>query len=480
MEKTFNIKLPNFSQCHILVVGDVMLDRYWYGDTSRISPEAPVPVVHVKQREDRPGGAANVALNVRTLGAKVTLIGAVGHDSAGQELELQLKNAGIHCLFQKLNAISTITKLRVISRHQQLVRLDFEQPMFTETKELLNSFKKSLQGVHGIIFSDYHKGALAHIQEMMACAQQANIPTFVDPKSADFSIYQGATVITPNLKEFQTAVGECANEKDLLEKGRELIKTYEFNAVLITKGEHGMSLIEKGTSEVHLPTRAQEVFDVTGAGDTVIATLAAANVSGCSLVEAMYLANTAAGIAVSKLGVATVSIPELRAVLHRERSALDGVMTEGDLLVLVAEAKAQGKKIVMTNGCFDILHAGHVHYLEQAKQWGDYLIVAVNDDASVKRLKGSSRPFNPLETRMAVLAGLAAVDWVVSFSEDTPERLISTVLPDVLVKGGDYKVEEIAGNKAVLANGGRVEILGFVEGLSTSKLINKIQKDQEK
>jgi D-beta-D-heptose 7-phosphate kinase/D-beta-D-heptose 1-phosphate adenosyltransferase len=471
------IHIPDFSKTHILIVGDVMLDRYWHGDTSRISPEAPVPVVKINHVEDRPGGAANVALNVNALGAKATLIGIIGQDSEGKTLRRELEQHHIQCIFHELEKIPTTTKLRVLSKHQQLVRLDFEENKPMQDQSVLDAFKKIIheENIHAIIFSDYDKGALTYISDMLSIAKQKNIPTFVDPKSNDFTIYHHATVVTPNLKEFQAAVGECQSEDDIITKGQALLKQHAIDSLLITRGEHGMTLLQKNQPIIHLPTQAKEVFDVTGAGDTVIATLAVAHAAGCSLPEAMSLANTAAGVSVSKLGAATVSIPELSRALRGGDRLPGEVMTAEQLLLAVAEARAHGETIVMTNGCFDILHAGHVHYLEQAKKLGDYLIVAVNDDHSVKRLKGNTRPMNNLANRMAVLSGLTSVDWVVAFTEDTPERLITRILPDILVKGGDYKIENVAGSKAVLANGGRVEMLDFVEGQSTTALIEKIK-----
>lgn len=473
-----NIEIPDYSQTRLLVVGDVMLDRYWYGDTSRISPEAPVPVVKIKQIEERPGGAANVALNVRALGAHVGLLGLIGQDGSGNRLAQQLEAADVHSHLQRLEGVPTITKLRVLSRHQQLIRLDFEDSHYDfDQADFLKRFQSQLSNVHGVIFSDYDKGALRDIKPLVKLACEANLPVFVDPKQDDFSLYHGATVVTPNFKEFQAIVGVCRTEEEIVEKGQALLHQHDLQALLITRGEHGMTLLCKDEPEFHVPTRAREVFDVTGAGDTVVATLALMHAAGLGLADAVTVANTAAGVAVSKLGAATVSLPELQHALHGGQGEPGGVVTEDQLALLLEAVRARGETIVFTNGCFDILHAGHVQYLEEAKALGDHLIVAVNSDASVKQLKGSGRPLNTLEKRMAVLSGLAAVDWAVPFSEETPERLIKKLLPDVLTKGGDYKVEEIAGSDAVLKNGGKVEILSFVDGLSTTGLIKQINKN---
>ncbi len=470
------IQMPAFENTRVLVTGDIMLDRYWHGSTARISPEAPVPVVLVKHIEERPGGAGNVALNVAALGGQATVLGLTGPDEAAEILEKRLTAAGIRCLFQRQHGFSTVTKLRVMSRHQQLIRLDFEDGFsgFDPT-QLHAEFERCLPGVDVVVLSDYGKGALRSARELIAAARSAGKVVLVDPKGVDFARYRGASVITPNLAEFEAVVGPCSGERDLVEKGISLLRMHDFGAVLVTRGEHGMTLIRDGAEELHLPAQAREVYDVTGAGDTVISVLAGALASGVDLEGATALANLAAGISVAKLGAATVSVPELRRALQGERAATRGVMTKEQLRIAVEDARTDGETIVMTNGCFDILHAGHVAYLEQARQLGSRLIVAVNDDDSVRKLKGDGRPVNSLERRMAVLAGLAAVDWVVPFSEDTPERLICELAPDYLVKGGDYRAEDVAGYGCVTARGGEVRILPYENGCSTSNIIAAIR-----
>jgi D-beta-D-heptose 7-phosphate kinase/D-beta-D-heptose 1-phosphate adenosyltransferase len=470
------IHIPSLSTARVLIVGDVMLDRYWHGQTSRISPEAPVPVVRIEEREDRVGGAGNVALNVIALGAHATLLGLIGNDDEGQILEQRLAAAGIDCRLQAVASHPTITKLRVISRHQQLIRLDFEGD-FSDCEEprLLEVFRTALAAHDVVVLSDYGKGTLGNSHALIDMARAAGKPVLVDPKSRDFAVYRGATIITPNYAEFEAVVGRCRDEAQIEARAQTLLRECGFEALLVTRGEHGMTLLRGGQEALHLPTRAREVFDVTGAGDTVIAALATALAAGQDLPGATALANLAAGIVVGKLGTATVSAPELLGELRREGVAIRGTLDEDPLLQAVQHAREQGETIIMTNGCFDILHAGHVGYLEQARRLGDRLIVAVNDDASVTRLKGVGRPINTLERRMAVLAGLAAVDWVVPFSEDTPERLICRVLPDVLVKGGDYRPEQIAGHDCVTRAGGEVVVLDFKEGYSTTELINSIR-----
>ncbi|WP_062261294.1 bifunctional D-glycero-beta-D-manno-heptose-7-phosphate kinase/D-glycero-beta-D-manno-heptose 1-phosphate adenylyltransferase HldE [Endozoicomonas arenosclerae] len=473
------LTLPRFDQARVLVIGDVMLDRYWHGGTSRISPEAPVPVVRVNQVEDRPGGAGNVALNIASLGAPAWLIAATGNDEAADSLQTRLEAAGVYCDFARLDNVPTITKLRVISQHQQLIRLDHEEAFSGLSNDILEEKAASLlENIGAVILSDYNKGTLQNHQQLIKLARTQGIPVLVDPKGTDFERYRGATVITPNLHEFETVVGPCQDEQELVDKGHKLLEELELEALLITRSEHGMTLIRKGEQEVHLPARAREVFDVTGAGDTVISTLATALAAGAELPKAAALANIAAGIVVAKLGTATVSMPELRREVNRELGAERGVVTPDQLKIALEDARAHGEKIVFTNGCFDIIHAGHVGYLEQARQQGDRLVLAINSDASVKRLKGEGRPINSEDRRMAVLAGLEAVDWVVCFEEDTPEELLRMVKPDMLVKGGDYTIDEVVGAPIVYEYGGEVKVLAFLDNCSTTAIVEKIRKDQ--
>ncbi len=471
--------LPSFENARLVVVGDVMLDRYWYGNTDRISPEAPVPVVHVKRRDERPGGAGNVALNISALGAKVHLIGAVGKDDAARILEQKLENFKVTCSFHQDAQKPTITKLRVLSHNQQLIRMDFEEHTAQNSENcfLLEKCNEYFGQADVVIMSDYGKGSMGQQQQIIAKARQMNIPILVDPKGSDFSIYTGATLLTPNFKEFEAVAGKCDTEAQIVQKGLELIQKYHLQALLVTRGAKGMTLIEPGKPELHLPAKTQEVFDVTGAGDTVIAMLASALAAGTDLTMAVALANRAASISVSKLGAATVSVPELRRSILNDGEASTGFMTQEQLLIAVEDAKAHGETVVMTNGCFDILHAGHVSYLEKAKKLGHRLIVAVNSDDSVARIKGKNRPVNTLEKRMAVLCALSAVDWVVPFTQDTPEQLIGLVLPDILVKGGDYEPQQIVGYDFVTENGGEVKVLDYEAGCSTSGIINKITQE---
>ncbi|PIJ49486.1 bifunctional heptose 7-phosphate kinase/heptose 1-phosphate adenyltransferase [Erwinia sp. OLTSP20] len=471
------VTLPDFNHAGVLVVGDIMLDRYWYGPTSRISPEAPVPVVKVDTVEERPGGAANVAMNIAALGVGCHLVGLTGRDDAAKVLAGTLSACHVHCDFVSLASHPTITKLRVLSRNQQLIRLDFEKGFAqVDPQPLHERIAKALPPVGALVLSDYAKGALSSVQKMIQLARTAGVPVLIDPKGTDFERYRGATLLTPNLSEFEAVVGRCSTEEVLVERGMALIQQFALSALLITRSENGMTLLQPGKAPLHLPTQAQEVYDVTGAGDTVIGVLAAALAAGDSLEESCFLANAAAGVVVGKLGTSTVSPVELENAIHARPESGFGVMDETQLKQAVALARQRGEKVVMTNGCFDILHAGHVSYLANARKLGDRLIVAVNSDASTRRLKGESRPVNPLVNRMIVLGALEAVDWVVPFEEDTPQRLISEILPDLLVKGGDYKPQEIAGSQEVWANGGEVRVLNFEDGISTSNIINSIKK----
>ncbi|QIW15665.1 bifunctional heptose 7-phosphate kinase/heptose 1-phosphate adenyltransferase [Pasteurellaceae bacterium RH1A] len=467
---------PQFKQAKVLVLGDVMLDRYWFGATNRISPEAPVPVVKVQDIEERAGGAANVAMNIASLNVPVTLHGLIGQDDAGQALDKLLNAHHIHNHCVAVDSHPTITKLRILSRHQQLLRLDFEEGFHNvDSQPLLAKLAQDLTACGALILSDYGKGTLGAVQEMIKLARQAKVPVLIDPKGTDFERYRGATLLTPNMSEFEAVAGPCKTDEEIVEKGLKMIADYDLSALLVTRSEKGMTLLRPNQAAYHLPTQAKEVFDVTGAGDTVISVLATAIADGRPMEEACYLANAAAGVVVGKLGTSTVSVTELENAIHQRTETGFGAVSEADLIALVEASKARGEKIVMTNGCFDILHPGHVSYLENARKLGDRLIVAVNSDESVKRLKGESRPINDLNARMAVLAGLASVDWVVPFTEDTPQRLIGQILPDLLVKGGDYKPEEIAGSQEVWANGGQVRVLNFENGCSTSNVIKKIQ-----
>ncbi|CUR53725.1 Bifunctional protein HldE [Serratia symbiotica] len=470
------ITLPDFRQANVLIVGDIMLDRYLYGHTTQISPEAPVQIVKINSIEERPGGAANVAMNIASLGANASLIGLTGIDDAANSLKIKLNTMNVSCNFITVPTHPTITKIRVLSRNQQLIRLDFENHFVNiNTQSILVNIKNMLPKIDILILSDYGKGTLNQIEKIIKLAKIANIPVLIDPKGSDFKRYYGATLLKPNLSEFEAVVGHCKNENEIIIKGMKLISSFSLSALLITRSENGMTLLQPNHKPLYLPTQAKEVFDVTGAGDTVISVLATSLASGNKLKESCFLANLAAGIVVGKLGTSNISLIELENVIKKYSKINFGIMTEEQLKIAIINARKRNEKVVMTNGIFDILHAGHISYLNNARKFGDRLIVAVNSDSSTQRLKGKNRPINTLKNRMIVLNSLKSVDWVVSFEEDTPKRLISNLLPDLLVKGGDYNLKNINGSEDVLANGGDVKILKFKKGFSTSNIINVIK-----
>ena len=467
-----NLKMLN--KGHVLVFGDIILDRYISGSVDRVSPEAPVPVLKPSNEEIRLGGAANVALNLSSLGSNTTLIGVTGKDESSTQIIDLLKKNNIKKALSK-SKHPTISKLRILASQQQLIRIDNEEE-FSETdwQSSLSNYRKNinLKKNKVLIISDYEKGTLRNIPLIIREAKKLKKIILVDPKGDDFSKYKSADIITPNFQEFERVVGKVNSEPEITKKGKDLIKSLNLNSLLITRGSEGMTLLDKRNGKVvreDFPTEARDVFDVSGAGDTVIASIAAGLAGGFSLSESIRLANLAAGIVVGKSGTATVNQAELVPYLGLSES----YVSFNEVKVYSKDLHERGKKIVFTNGCFDILHAGHVEYLEAAKELGDKLIVAINTDRSVRKLKGSSRPVNTLAHRAKVLASLQCIDKVVFFDEDTPIKLIKAIRPDVLVKGGDYKLKDIVGHKEVSQSGGSVVTIPLVKGLSTSKIISK-------
>lgn len=472
----------NFLKSNVLVVGDIMLDRYWYGYTNKISPESPVPIVEIKKVIDCPGGAANVAMNIAAIGGRSRLIGLTGIDKEAQILKNQLIKYKVLWNSISIHTYSTIVKLRVISRNQQLIRLDFEKKIDNlDTTQLLDQVELHLLRHKVLVLSDYLKGSLNKIEEIIALARSANIPILVDPKGIQFSRYKGATILTPNMIEFEAVAGFCRNESILLSRAKEMLVDYDLEALLITRSEQGMTLFRKNTIPLYFSTQTKEVYDVTGAGDTVIGVLSAALSSGNSLEQACFLANIAAGLVIKKFGTSTINANEIKNIVQNYETAkiLFGVLDELTLKKNVSLVRSRGEKIVMTNGVFDILHYGHISYLNDAKKLGDRLIVAVNSDESTQHLKGNKRPINTLENRMYVLSELSMVDWVVPFYEDTPIRLIQEISPDFLVKGGDYRVQDLDGHQELLSSGGQVRILNFKNGYSSSKIIESIKAREQ-
>ncbi|HTW80017.1 MAG TPA: bifunctional D-glycero-beta-D-manno-heptose-7-phosphate kinase/D-glycero-beta-D-manno-heptose 1-phosphate adenylyltransferase HldE [Acidobacteriaceae bacterium] len=464
----------------VLVVGDVMLDRYIWGQVERISPEAPVPVVHVAQHSQRPGGAANVAMNVAGLGAKAILFGFSGNDDAGNALEDSLRAAGVVPHLTRVSSHPTTTKLRILSGKQQMLRLDTEQSTGYPREacdSLIAAVEAALAEADAVVLSDYAKGCLSEeiCQRVIAAARSREIPLLVDPKQLNFTRYRGATTICPNLKELSAVVGISMKEPEaLLSAGQSLVPQLGLACLTATLSEKGIAVLTEESRWI-APAVARQVFDVSGAGDTVIATLALALASRLKMETGVQLANIAAGVVVGKVGTVPVTRNELLTSLtpEIELSTEEKVLTRESLQVRVSAWRSSGQSIVFTNGCFDLLHVGHISLLEEARRAGDRLIVGINSDDSVRGLKGPTRPVVHERNRGRILAALAAVDAVIVFDEPTPLRLITDLKPDVLVKGGDYSEDTIVGAAEVRSWGGRIKIVPTVEGFSTTKLIAK-------
>ena len=464
----------------VLVVGDVMLDKYIWGDVERISPEAPVPVVRATWQNERPGGAANVAMNLAGLGACVTVAGFAGGDEEQDRLESMLAEAGVEPALTGVAGIPTTTKLRIFSGNQQMMRLDMEaapSPSSAAYDDLLKRVSAALPNTRVVVLSDYAKGVLTEsvCHSIIAEAGKLGVPVLVDPKQRDFSRYRGATTICPNLKELSAATGEPVADIDrLLAVGQVKLGLMDMEFMVVTLGAKGIAVLRKD-SRLHAPAVARQVYDVSGAGDTVIAVLALAMACDVEIETAGQLANLAAGIVVNKVGTVPIQRGELLGALSQEVALHmdEKVLPLERLLSRVAVWRSAGDRVVFTNGCFDILHVGHITLLERARRKGDRLIVALNSDESVRLIKGPLRPIVGEHERARVLAAISAVDAVVVFNESTPLKLIEAIRPDVLVKGGDYREEAVVGAREVRAWGGRVELIPLVEGISTTRLIAK-------
>lgn len=466
-----------------LVIGDLMLDRYLWGEVERISPEAPVPVVLIKNETECAGGAANVAANLAGLNIATRLVGFIGHDDNGQRLTRAIAELGVDTGgLVAAGRHPTIAKTRILGGHQQMMRLDQEdraQYSETDMQHLLSALHQQIgERPAVILLSDYAKGVLtpALCQSVITEARKLNIPVLVDPKGRDYSKYRGATALTPNKRETAEACGASVHDTEaLLTAAAQLRENLKLDFLAVTRSEEGVSLIEEGHS-LHIPATAKQVFDVSGAGDTVIATLAAGLMAGLERKDALHLANLAAGVVVGKVGTAPIKYEELLRELTVEDSTqqADKVCTLDTLLTRVAAWRAEGQKIVFTNGCFDLLHAGHVTYLEGARKLGDRLIVGLNTDRSVSALKGPTRPVIHEADRARVMAALESVDGVVLFDEDTPLNLIRAIRPDVLAKGSDYTEDQVVGGTDVKSWGGRVALVELVPGRSTTKIIGKL------
>lgn len=474
--------LSRLSEAHVAVIGDVMVDHYVHGAVQRISPEAPVPVLHVSHERHVLGGAANVAAGIAALGARATLVGLIGKDMAGQALQTMVADApGITPDLVTAHAHPTIIKTRYLGDRQQIVRVDREDRGPYDDATIANLIARVdavVRSAAVTVVSDYGKGALtdAVLSAIFTAASQAGRPVIVDPKRTRFADYRGATIITPNRKELEAAVAMPADSDEQAAQAAAVAIAASQATILMTRSEKGMSLFRSGAAPVHLPTQAREVFDVSGAGDTVVATLATALSVDIPIEQAMVLANAAAGVVVGKLGAAVCTVEELQDALDDVADASDetssaGAATWQDTAALRERWRRQGLSVGFANGCFDLLHPGHVSLLQAAARQVDRLIVAINSDASVSRLKGPTRPVQSQDARAFVLAGLKGVDLVTVFDQDTPLELITLLVPDVLFKGADYAEADVVGGDVVKAAGGRVSLIDLVAGQSTSALV---------
>ena len=469
-----------FGHPRVLVVGDLMLDKYVWGEVERISPEAPVPVLRTGRHSEQPGGAANVAMNLAGLGARVTVMGFGGGDDDQHALETLLRAAGVKFSIVACPGSPTTSKLRVLAGHQQLLRMDCEaKPGYSAraAANLLGQVMDALAEASVVVLSDYAKGVLSErvCRTIIAAARNAHVPVVVDPKGSDFTRYRGATTICPNARELAAATGEPAGDpKWLLAAGQSMAASLNLQYMLVTLSEKGIAILRPDSRE-HVPAAARQVYDVSGAGDTVVAVVAAALASGVAIETAARLANVAAGIVIGKVGTVPIQRGELLGALSEELQpgSDEKVIATETMLARVANWRSRGLQVVFTNGCFDLLHVGHIALLEQARRMGDRLIVAVNSDRSVQKLKGPDRPLVQEQDRARILAALAAVDAVVVFDESTPLRLIEAIRPDVLVKGGDYCDVDVVGAAELRGWGGRVELVPLVAGCSTTSLIER-------
>ena len=471
----------------VAVVGDLLLDRYVFGSVGRVSPEAPVHVLRVEREEERPGGAGSVAVMAAGLGARCRVAGITGDDPAGERLRALLRAAGADARgVRRVRGRPTTVKTRLVARnaagHQQVLRVDREDdapPPAGDLRALAAAARAAVRGADAVVVSDYAKGALPDgvLRAVLEEARRRRVPALVDPKRADFRAYRGASVVTPNRAETERATGRAVRTPaDAEAAGRALARDLRLDAALITLDRDGMVLVPRRGPAVHVPTSPREVFDVTGAGDMVIAALAAALGSGASLEEAARLANVAAGLEVARFGAVPVSRDELLEAVHAPGGdAARKVLPRGALREALRARRARGEKVVLTNGCFDLLHSGHVRYLASARAEGDLLVVGLNSDASVRRLKGPGRPISTFRERAELLASLSCVDFVVEFREDTPERLVRAVDPQVLVKGEDWREKGVVGREWVESRGGRVVLAPLVRGRSTTDLLRRVR-----
>lgn len=477
--------LDRLAGCRVLVVGDVMLDEFLWGDIDRISPEAPVPVFDQRAANTTLGGAGNVVANLVALGCQVGIASVVGSDPPGRAMRADLAAIGADTSALVVDAgRPTTVKTRVIARNQQLVRVDREQrqdiPPEAESA-LLAAVARCLGSCGAVVLSDYGKGVLTDrvLAGLIGAAREAGVFVLGDPKGRDYSRYRGVTLLTPNRKEAGLATGlAMETDAEVDQAGERLLEVAAADAMLVTLSQEGMALFRRGRPPLRLPTHAREVFDVTGAGDTVIATLAAGLAAKIDLATAAKIANMAAGVVVGKVGTATATVEEIRAFAAGGDAdpAARKIVSGEAAAAVAARLRAAGKRVVFTNGCFDLLHVGHIRYLQRARSLGDCLILGLNSDASVRRLKGNNRPLIGEQDRAHVLAALSCIDYVTVFDDDTPLTLIETIRPHILAKGGDYTREQVVGHEIVEGDGGRVELVEVVDGASTTAIVEKIAR----
>lgn len=465
----------------ILVFGDYMVDEYLYGSTNRISPEAPVPVVAVKQRESRLGGAGNVVQNLLALGAQVTAVTYIGADANGDWIKSHLQGLGVNCIgIQQSTEVITTTKTRITAQNQQLLRCDNELIVKLPThflEFLKEHIKEWIAQARAVIISDYGKGVVTEesARLIIDAAEQMSIPVIVDPKGTDYHKYRGATVCTPNMKELRLAVGSnVQTESEILEACTALCRECGIKNILATRSEKGMSFVSAVGEKRDFPAIAKEVVDVTGAGDTVISVFSICYAAGISVSDCCRLANIGASVVVSRFGCATVSFDEIEQLDGNDTQAEGCCLGRKDAAAKAARLRQMGKRIVFTNGCFDIVHAGHISSFRQAKSFGDVLFLGLNSDASIRRIKGEKRPIVSQKNRAALLSAISYIDYIVIFEENTPEALIREICPDVLVKGADWRGKEVAGGRFVEEHGGEVRFIDLEQGLSTTGIIEKI------
>ncbi|MEX2454495.1 MAG: D-glycero-beta-D-manno-heptose-7-phosphate kinase [Rhodospirillaceae bacterium] len=475
-------RIAAFGTARVVCTGDVMLDRFVYGEVTRVSPEAPIPVCRIRNETAMLGGAGNVVRNLVALGAGVDFFSVVGDDDVARDVEVLLRDlTGVSHVLLVEPGRPTTTKIRYVAGGQQLLRADREVTSAVPDEiaaRLCAAVGGALDGAGALIVSDYGKGAITDdvARDLIAAARRAGVPAIVDPKSRNFARYAGATLVTPNLKELgEAAGGEPSSADEIVSAARRLIADAGISAMLVTRGAQGMTLVTADAAD-HLPSRAREVFDVSGAGDTVVATLAAGIAAGLSAIDAARMANVAAGIVVGKTGTAVAYADELRAELGARNGVRSGkaAPTLDAAVERVRTWRDRGQRVGFTNGCFDLLHPGHVALLARARAACDRLVVGLNSDASVKRLKGETRPMQNEAARAAVLGSLETVDLVVVFDEDTPENLLHALRPDILVKGADYRIEDVVGAAFVQSYGGEVVLAEIVPGFSTTATVARM------